>query len=226
MGGGRPGESATSTRWYEPPRRLWDLVSNWVVLWWCLGIRTICHRALSFRPISHAWVDEKDRAVAWTLINGYEWPAPMPKDANLKLIRIEMLNLGAQYTWLDILCLRQEGGPGEHMRTKEWELDVPTIGALYNGCTINEVVCYLSGLGRPLSLKEGDLDSDRSWFRRAWTLQEIGPRQVIAGDTPDGPMHAKCQDGKYETELLTRLHKQLDSAGDMLFYVFKALQSM
>ncbi len=33
----------------------------------------------------------------------------MPKDANLDLIRIEMLNLGAEYAWLDVLCLRQEG---------------------------------------------------------------------------------------------------------------------
>ncbi|KAK0244125.1 hypothetical protein EDD85DRAFT_187059 [Armillaria nabsnona] len=212
---------------YLCPRRLWDLVSNRVMPWWCcLDVEFHSHRALSFRPISHAWMDEKDRAVAWTPINGYEWPVPMPKDAQLKLIRIEMLNLGAEYTWLDILCLRQEGGPGEHMRTEEWKLDVPTIGRMYAGTTLNEVVCYLSGLGRPLSLKEGDLDSDRSWFRRAWTLQEIGQERVIAGDTPDGPMHAKCKDGKHETELLTRFHKQLESTKDVQFCVFEALQSM
>ncbi|KAK0476776.1 hypothetical protein IW261DRAFT_1490041 [Armillaria novae-zelandiae] len=33
---------------------------------------------------------------------------------------------------------------------------------------------------------------------------------VIAGDTPDGPLHAECKDGKYKTELLTKFHKQLD----------------
>ncbi|KAK0439857.1 hypothetical protein EV421DRAFT_831653 [Armillaria borealis] len=208
------------------PRRLWDLVSNRVVPWWCLGVDWICRHPLSFRPISHAWMDEKDRANAWTPINGYEWPAPMPKNANLKLIRIEMLNLGAEYTWLDILCLRQEGGPGEHMRTEEWKLDVPTIGAVYDDD--NEVVCYLSGLGRPFnfSLKEGDLDSDRSWFRRAWTLQEIGKSRVIAGDTPDGPMHAERKDGKYETKLLNRFHKQWESMDDVQYDVFGALQSM
>ncbi|SJL07600.1 uncharacterized protein ARMOST_10950 [Armillaria ostoyae] len=185
------------------PRRVWDLVSNRVVPY------------------------EKDRAVAWTPVNRYEWPAPIPKDANLKLIRIEMLNLGAEYTWLDILCLRQEGGPGEHMRTEEWKLDVPTIGSVYDGCNFtNYVLCYLSGLGRPLSLKEGDLDSDRSWFRRAWTLQEIGSWRVIAGDTPDGPMHAECEDIKYETELLTRFHKQWKPTADVQFEVFEALQSM
>ncbi len=87
---------------------------------------------------------------------------------------------------------------------------------------------YLSGLGRPLILKEGDLDSDRCWFRRAWTLQEVGKKGVIAGDTLDGPLHKpKDQDGNYETELLTRFHKQLKSM-DTISYgdVFAALEGM
>ncbi len=56
---------------------------------------------------------------------------PIPKDANLDLIRIEMLNLGAEYAWLDVLCLRQLGGRGEDLRKEEWKLDVPTIGHVY-----------------------------------------------------------------------------------------------
>ncbi|PBL01963.1 hypothetical protein ARMGADRAFT_1005415 [Armillaria gallica] len=93
-----------------------------------------------------------------------------------------MLRLGVTYTWLDVLCLRQKGGPRED----------------------------LSGLGQPLSLKEGDLESDRCWFRRAWTLQEVGNERIIAGDTPDGPMHAEPVDdnGNYETEMLTSFHEQ------------------
>ncbi len=62
------------------------------------------------QPISHAWAGEKDRVDVLTPINGMEWPVPIPKDTNLNLIRIEMLNLGVQYTWLDVLCLRQKGG--------------------------------------------------------------------------------------------------------------------
>ncbi|KAK0232866.1 hypothetical protein IW262DRAFT_1487304 [Armillaria fumosa] len=93
-----------------------------------------------------------------------------PKGASLDLIRIEMLNLGLEYTWLDVLCLRQRGGLREDLHVKEWKLDVPTIGAIYSGA---DVMCYLSGPGLPLSLKEGDLESDRCWFRRAWTLQEL-----------------------------------------------------
>ncbi len=55
----------------------------------------------------------------------------MPKDANLDLIRVEMLNSqhksgsGMGYAWLDVLCLRQEGGKNEDLRLEEWKLDVP-----------------------------------------------------------------------------------------------------
>ncbi|SJL01412.1 uncharacterized protein ARMOST_04734 [Armillaria ostoyae] len=188
------------------PRRVWDLYSNRVVPWW-VGIGSEWDKWPW--PISHAWVDEKDRVDVWTPINGKEWPVPIPKDANLSLIRIEMLRLGLMYIWLDVLCLRQKGGPREDLRAEEWKVDVPTIGYVYRHARI---VIYLSGLGRPLSLKEGDLESDRCWFQRAWTLQEVGEERIIAGDTPDGPMHAELVDdnGNYETEILTSFHKQLE----------------
>ncbi|KAK0243470.1 hypothetical protein EDD85DRAFT_761067, partial [Armillaria nabsnona] len=185
-----------------PPRRVWDLYSNRVVPWWSQDA------ADWPRPISHAWMGEKDRIDVWTPINGHEWPVPIPKDASLDLIRIEMLNLGVEYIWLDVLCLRQKGGLKEDLRTEEWKLDVPTIGYIYQDVT---VVCYLSGLGLPLSIKAGDLESDRSWFRRAWTLQENGASRTIAGDTLDGPLQAKPidEDGNYENEILNRFHQQL-----------------
>ncbi|KAK0453556.1 hypothetical protein EV421DRAFT_1701478 [Armillaria borealis] len=213
------------------PRRVWDLWSNRVVPLWSTGIPITTVTAERWnsmlRPISHAWMDEKDRADVSTPINGYEWPVLIPKDANLNLIRIEMLNLGAEYAWLDVLCLRQKGGPREDVRVEEWKLDVPTIGRVYR---MSSVACYLSGLGLPLTLKEGDLDSDRSWFRRAWTLQELGwPRlRVIAGDTPQGPMHARHKDGKHETELLTRFHELLRflDHGTLRHEVFVALEGM
>ncbi|KAK0219508.1 hypothetical protein EDD85DRAFT_341381 [Armillaria nabsnona] len=189
-----------------PPRRVWDLYSNRVVPSW------ITDRLSMAQPISHAWVDEKDRVDVWTSINGKEWPVPIPKGASLELIWIEMLNLGVEYTWLDVLCLRQKGGPQEDLRVEEWKLDVPTIGYVYKWAT---VVIYLSGLGQPLSLKDGSLDSDQCWFQCAWTVQEVGSNRIIAGDTPDGPMHAKIidEDGNYETDMLTRFHKQLKVAG-------------
>ncbi|KAK0493529.1 hypothetical protein EDD18DRAFT_1356450 [Armillaria luteobubalina] len=189
-----------------PPRCVWDLCSNRV-----------------------------------TPINGKEWPVPIPKDADLNLIRIEMLNLAAEiadkygtlvnwgkyaaeYAWLDVLCLRQKGGLREDLRTEEWRLDVPTIGAVYH----NEgVLVYLNGLGRPLLLKDGDLDSDRSWFRRAWTLQEVGSSHIIAGDTPDGPMHARRIDSSnYKTALLTRFHEELNSMESMEDDLFATMTHM
>ncbi len=94
---------------------------------------------------------------------------------------------------------------------EEWKLDAPTIGRMYHMNGRERVVIYLSGLGLPFSVKEGDLDSERCWFRRTWTLQEVGRGRIITGDMPDGPMCAKPidEDGNYKTELLTRFYKQL-----------------
>ncbi len=203
---------------YLKPRRVWDLYSNRVVPSWISNTWP--------KPISHAWVDENDRVNVLTFINGKEWPVPVPKDANLDLIRIEMLSLGLEYTWLDVLCLRQKEGLREDLRAEEWKLDVPTIGCIY---WADKVVIYLSGLGWPLSLREGDLDSNRCWFRRAWTVQEVrSTDRITAGDTLDGPMQAKPIDnnGNYETDVLTRFHKQLKSlhTGSNMFSVLTAMQ--
>ncbi|SJL08915.1 uncharacterized protein ARMOST_12289 [Armillaria ostoyae] len=203
------------------PRRVWDLCSNHVVPSWIAYGRPT--------PISHAWVDEKDRADVLTPINGKEWPVPIPKDADLNLIRIEMLNLGAEYAWLDVLCLRQKGGPREDLHVEEWRLDVPTIGGVYKPVYEHEkaVVIYLNGLGRPLRLKDGDLDSNRNWFRRAWTLQEAGHQCIIASHMPDGPMHAQWIDGRnYETALLTRFHEELNSVPRGTNHIFATLAEM
>ncbi|KAK0209864.1 hypothetical protein IW262DRAFT_1281166, partial [Armillaria fumosa] len=143
-----------------PPRRVWDLYSNRVVPWWVA-------RRWPY-PISHAWMDEHDRMDVLTPINGHEWPVPIPKDANLDLIHIEMLNMGAEYAWQDVLCLRQEHARNESLRSEEWKLDVPTIGHVYEEADrVTAVVCHFSGLGCPLSLKLSDFESRRSWFRRA-----------------------------------------------------------
>ncbi|SJL10670.1 uncharacterized protein ARMOST_14061 [Armillaria ostoyae] len=169
-----------------PCRRVWDLCANRVVPCWV----THCG---SPDPISHSWVAKEDRFDLWTPINCYEWPVPIPKDANLNLIRIEMLNQqelvpghSEEYVWLDVLCLRQEGGEREDLRTEEWKVDVPTIGSLYCNIWVPHVVYYLTGLGRPLSLKPGDLDNERNWFNRAWTLQETAKHPVIGGSTDVG----------------------------------------
>ncbi|KAK0492017.1 hypothetical protein EDD18DRAFT_1080279 [Armillaria luteobubalina] len=206
-----------------PPRRVWDLYSNHVLPQW--RIASTKERPC---PISHAWMDEKDHIDVWTPINGHEWLVPIPKDASLDHIRIEMLNLGAIYVWLDVLCLRQRGGLREDLCIQEWRLDVPTIGYVYHSADI--VVWYLSGLGRPLGLEAGDLDSDRCWFRRAWMLQELGYQRIIAGDTPNGPLHAEpIDDNSLANEILTRFHKQLQALDNILpdsYEMFSLLAEM
>ncbi len=76
------------------------------------------------------------------------------------------------------------GQTWEDLRVEEWKVDVPTIGRVY-AVSHMRVVCYLSGLGRPFSSKENDLESDTCWFRRAWTLQETRHGMIIGGDTGD-----------------------------------------
>ncbi|KAK0447569.1 hypothetical protein EV421DRAFT_2017211 [Armillaria borealis] len=200
------------TRRKVPPHRVWDLEANRVVPYW-VAKKDEPGGLLNIWGISHAWMDDKERGDVMTPINGYEWPVPIPKDANLDLIRIEMLNLGAKYAWLDVLCLRQLGGRGEHLRKEEWKLDVPTIGCVYDDFK-GHVVCYFNGLGRPLSWPP-DFDSDRSWFRRAWTLQEIGAnseRIIFGGETEDDSIS-----GTFD--------EQLNSLGD-LWLVENALSQM
>ncbi|KAK0491883.1 hypothetical protein EDD18DRAFT_529441 [Armillaria luteobubalina] len=199
-----------------PPRRVWDLYSNRVVPWW------VARRYPS--AISHAWMEEEDRTDVQTPINGYEWPVPMPKDANLDLIRIEMLNHGAEYAWLDVLCLRQVGGRREDLRAEEWKGDVPTIGHVYS-MSHNGVVCYLSGLGRPFSLKEEDFKSGRCWFRRAWTLQEIHPTMIIGGETGGDRIMEKKMRARIENQL-SWLRENIEGGGlgRRVFFAFSEMQ--
>ena len=119
-----------------------------------------------------------------TPINGYKWPVPIPIDTTLEHVRVELLNLGAVYIWVDVLCLRQVGSTeNERLRLEEWKLDIPTIGNIYRECL--KTVYYYSGLGRPFRI--GDLTSKRHWINRAWTLQEVSENSVIGGIAADSP---------------------------------------
>ncbi|KAK0430210.1 uncharacterized protein EV420DRAFT_1030671 [Desarmillaria tabescens] len=202
-----------------PPRRVWDLFSNRVVPWWVTKEKWP-------QPISHAWMEGNDRSDIRTPINGKEWPVPIPTGVDLKLIRIEMLNLGLEYVWLDVLCLRQKDGPGEDLRAEEWKVDVPTIGYLYR--VVGVVVCYLSGLGRPFTLTAKVFQSHHWWFNRAWTLQEVAEDRIIAGDTPDGPLHTEPQDEEGK-EIVKKFRKQLQALDDISpdsYNIFDVLAEM
>ncbi|KAK0462274.1 uncharacterized protein EV420DRAFT_1639481 [Desarmillaria tabescens] len=189
-----------------PPRRVWDLYSNRVVPWW-LARKTPW-------AISQAWMDEKDREPVLTAINGREWPVPIPKDSDLDVVRADMINLGAEYVWLDVLCLRQGDDEKDYVRIAEWKVDVPTIGYVYE--MADRVVYYFSGLGRPFTAEEHDLGSNRSWFRRAWTLQEISKHPIIGGTSIDNATVYEMLPAKFREQLLwlekiaQRIFKQTD----------------
>ncbi|PBK64738.1 hypothetical protein ARMSODRAFT_1087848 [Armillaria solidipes] len=184
-----------------PPRRVWDLYSNRVVPHWIIPRE---HWS-NIWAISHAWKDEEGRPEIWTPINGGEWPVPIPKDANLDLIRIEMLNLGAEYAWLDGLCLRRRGGLRDNLCEDEWKLDIRTVGNVYK--TAKRVVCYFSGLGLPFRFNMDDFASPRSWFRRAWLLQQLNGSYIIGGDTVGGDSEQNL--AILEEDVRTRFCKEL-----------------
>ncbi|KAF8441155.1 ankyrin repeat-containing domain protein [Terfezia claveryi] len=121
-----------------------------------------------FWAISHSWTD--DMEAVDTPINCHQWPVPLPRTVSLKGVRNALLELGAEYVWLDVLCLRQQShSPSHQLKQDEWKLDVPTIGNIYRAA--ERVVRYFNGLGIPFT--ECGWDNSRHWLRRAWTLQEI-----------------------------------------------------
>lgn len=165
------------------PRRVWDLFSNRVIPWHTLRDASTRDRPPRFCTVSHSWVAENERRQEWTPINGHAWPVPLPQDATLEHVRVELLNLGAEYAWLDVLCLRQWGRPeDEPTRQAEWRLDVPTIGALYAHIRV-WCLTYFNGLGRPFDPSPALLASDRHWLNRVWTLQEATDKWMPGGMT-------------------------------------------
>ena len=196
------------------PRRVWDICANTVIptTWFCgpdCPLVGYCEIPipLGVKPISHAWVADGDLTYIMTEANQRMWPIPLPQGVQLEDIRGEMIRLGVRYAWLDVLCLRQQFRPAlskdlplpvreivekhNECRKKEWEVDVPTIGAIYS---IREtynihhggpIVIFMSGLGRPF--QDEGWASERHWLRRAWTIQETPTlSQCLIAGLPGG----------------------------------------
>ncbi|EKM53745.1 uncharacterized protein PHACADRAFT_211402 [Phanerochaete carnosa HHB-10118-sp] len=165
-----------------PPRRVWDLYSNRVLPFYARVYYSSPSERFEVWTVSHSWVHKSACAEVWTPINGYEWPVLLPNDTTLDHVRVELLNLGAEYVWLDVLCLRQRGRPeDEEQRKEEWKLDVPTIGHVYS--LDRPCVTYFNGLGLPFDPSPRILSSDRHWFNRAWTVQEATDYWLPGGAT-------------------------------------------
>ena len=152
------------------PRRLWDLKSNRVVNFRMLhATQSTTETTPTFWAVTHSWTS--DMSPVWTAINQHQWPVPLPKDISLEYLRSELLALGAEYVWIDVLCLRQRSKVDylEQLRQEEWKIDVPTIGNIYRAAT--NIIRYFNGLGVSFSIN--NWDSPQHWLQRAWTLQEI-----------------------------------------------------
>ena len=164
------------------PRRVWDLKSNRVVDFRMLhASQSTIETKPTFWAVSHSWTN--NMSSVWTTINQHQWPVPLPKDITLEYLRSELLTLGAEYVWIDVLCLRQQSEDNslEQLRQEEWKLDVPTIGNVYRAAA--NIVRYFNGLGVRFS-NEG-WDDPQHWLQRAWTLQEIADENTtINGGIP------------------------------------------
>ncbi|GJE93720.1 hypothetical protein PsYK624_098810 [Phanerochaete sordida] len=172
-----------------PPRRVWDLRSNRVLPFYCLprgpddDLRSIPSKVWC---VSHSWVDDREIQYVWTPINARLWPVPIPYGTTLEYVRAELLNMGAEYVWLDVLCLRQrwaENEEHEALRSEEWKSDVPTIGYIYHESQYRPCITYFNGLGLALRTTSATVQSSRHWFNRAWTIQECVPAWLPAGLT-------------------------------------------
>ena len=195
------------------PRRVWDICANTVIpaTWFCGPPCSLTRSNLievGVKPISHAWVADEDLTYIKTEANQQMWPIPLPRGVQLEDIRGEMIRLGVRYAWLDVLCLRQQFQPAlvkdlaipvsrevmkcrEDRRLKEWEVDVPTIGAIYSDLGKfsiyigGPIVIFMSGLGRPF--RDEGWASERHWLRRAWTIQETPAlSQCLIAGLPGG----------------------------------------
>ena len=164
------------------PRRLWDLKSNRVVNFQMLhATQSTIKTSPVFWAVSHSWTS--NMFPVWTAINQNQWPVLLPKGISLDYLRAELLALGAEYIWVDVVCLRQrsEANYLEQVRREEWKLDVPTIGNIY--CAAAHIVRYFNGLG--VRFSNSGWDDKRHWLQRAWTLQEIATESItINGGTP------------------------------------------
>ncbi|KAF8460739.1 hypothetical protein BDZ91DRAFT_641590, partial [Kalaharituber pfeilii] len=167
-----------------PPRRLWDVFADRVIF--------SCMRGHVTKKKK-----KKKKKKTQTPVNAYQWPVPFPSSASYAhlrpLLRLDEDFLGArfQYSWLDVICLRQStvgsdlqyNASAERLRLKEWEVDVPTIGNIYRNASI--VVRFFNGLGRPFDDSEQAWANRRHWTKRAWTLQEIRPQQEMVDRIKD-----------------------------------------
>ena len=200
-----------------PPRRIWDLYSNRVLPFYALGSDE-GEIPPNVWAVSHSWMPKEHRQHVRTPINSYEWPVPLPYVTALDRVRIELLNMGAEYVFLDILCLRQQDldSPAHELqRRKEWRIDVPTIGHVYRHSPSQTTIIYPNGLGLPIDISDQVFNSALHWFNRVWTLQEVNTRWLLGGLWPAFYDKRKAN-GERFSRLLSETLKIVDEKPDIV----------
>ena len=213
-----------------PPRRVWDLYAN----------RVLPYHAMKQDPpkrgkqrlprnlwaVSHSWCSPLKRQSVLTTVNGKAWHVPIPRGTTLEEIRKELLTLGAEYVFLDVLCLRQSDNSlpeFENIRKREWKLDIPTIGYIYNENKDRPIVVYFDGLGLPMCQRPVDPLDRFHWLKRVWTLQET-PSTVIFGGLEDKPSRLSIdKPDTWPSSLAPLLHSVNESkvsSGDFIGALF------
>ncbi|TFK51072.1 hypothetical protein OE88DRAFT_213795 [Heliocybe sulcata] len=176
----RRGANRSLPDWHAWPRRLWDLHAHRIVPYH-FAFRWDYHEFngyASYDAVSHSWTSTMlGGSGLSTAVNGHEWPVPLPHGVSLEAVRNELLHLGAEYVWLDVVCLRQQGSTREDLRAHEWAVDIPTIGDIYQSA--RRIVRYYNGLG--IAFQCPGWTDERHWLRRVWTIQEIRKGSIIAG---------------------------------------------
>ncbi|RPB27052.1 hypothetical protein L211DRAFT_846603 [Terfezia boudieri ATCC MYA-4762] len=208
---------------FADPLRLWDLYSHRVIpfRWFkmselsVISVTQIFHYA-NYWAISHSWVADDELVAVTTQVNQEQHPVPLPRDVSLDDIRDELLQLGGQFCWLDILCHRQkcidyngQPFPGwedrtvnnhkwpelEEMRKEEWKAYMPMMGQIYQKA--KKTVRWFNGIGREFSTT--GWKDDRHWCNRVWTLQETcdWDDNFLTGGYPGGDLdlNVKCEYG-------------------------------
>ena len=177
-----------------PPRRVWDLYSNRVLPYHALNIPHPHDIPSNLWAVSHSWLHPHLRHFIHTPINQRLWPIPIPSVTTLEHVRIELLNMGAEYVFLDVLCLRQKGDPyWEFIRKREWKLDVPTIGHIYQAALSQTTVTYFNGLGVKFDVSPPARQETTHWFNRVWTTQEATLNWVPGGIADASPFQGSWQ---------------------------------
>lgn len=106
----------------------------------------------------------------------------------------------------------------------QWSLDVATIGNVYRGKQ-KTVYCF-SGLGWPFIIT--NLNEERNWLLRAWTLQEVRGLDVaiVGGRDPTRlPSFLAGENNIASFEKLTReLMKTIANGSSSIFSLLKAMR--